>query len=285
VAAVDDDVRYAGYEQHVTADGTRLAYRVQGDGEAFVVVSSTLESSTAWRAFSRRAARRRRVVIYDPRGVGRSSGGPVDHEHHLRDLRSLLAALSIDRAVLMGHSIATQLCVRLANERPELVGGLVLLGPMINPGGCERRRRMFAGWAQALALGGTPAMFDVFWPQILCDATFERGGAGAFEAYRELWIADSDRDAIAAQLAAAIAADGAPLELGAVSCPALLLAGEDDFLATTSALRESAAALPDARVSVLAGVGHVPHLEAPLALHQAIDRFVADALPAPAPAG
>lgn len=281
-SASDNDVRYVGYARHTTADGVDLAYRTQGDGpETIVVISSILETSTAWRAFSRRAARRNRIVIYDLRGVGRSSAGEPTYDNHVADLHSLLVALGVERAILMGHSISTQLCVAFALAHPELARALILIGPMVHPTGAERRRRLIEGWSEVLRLGGAPAMFDVFWPQILCDGTFQRGGPGSYDAYRELWVADTPPQNVAAQLRAALAAQATPRPLPEVRCPTLLLAGEDDFVGTPTALRESEQQLPDGRVVRLPDVGHVPHLEAPLSLHQAIDRFLA-AIPAAA---
>lgn len=277
----DTDVRYAEYERHTTSDGIELAFRAQGSGPALVVVSSVLETSTAWRAFSRRSARRHRVVIYDLRGLGRSSAGAPSYGNHVADLSSLLAALEIERAVVMGHSVSTQICVQFALAHPDQVEGLILIGPMVNPGGSERRRRLIQGWANVLESSGVPALFDVFWPQILCDATFQRGGPEAYEAYRELWVADTSPERVAAQIRAAELAQARPTALDEIACPTLLVAGEDDFVGTESAVRETAEGIADCEVARLAGVGHVPHLEAPLSLHQAIDRFLARVQPGP----
>jgi 3-oxoadipate enol-lactonase len=268
------DVRYAGYQRHLTDDGVQLAYRVQGSGPALVVVNSVLETSTAWRALARREARHRRIVTYDLRSQGRSSGGEPTTENHVADLRSLLAALGIDEAVLMGHSIGTQICVAFALAHPGLVRGLVLVGPMVNPTGRDRRRQLIAGWRHVLAVGGTPALFDVFWPVILCDASFQKAGPGGYEAYRELWVATTRADWVSAQMGAALASQAHPSALEQIACPALLVAGEDDFVGSESALRETAAALPDARVIRLRDVGHVPHLEAPAEFESAVGDFL-----------
>jgi len=271
--APDSDVRYAGYERHTVSDGVELAYRVQGAGPTLAIVNSVLETSTAWRAFARRASSRYRVVTYDMRSQGRSSGGEPSYANHVADIRSLLDALDAGPTFVMGHSISTQICVELALTDPARVRALILVGPMVNASGAERRRRLVEGWCHVIETAGTGAMFDIFWPQILCDGSFKKSGPGGYDAYRELWVATTRADWVAAQMRASLAEQPSPPTLERVEQPTLLIAGEDDFVGTESALREAAASLPDPRVVRLRNVGHVPHLEAPREFEQAVDDF------------
>jgi pimeloyl-ACP methyl ester carboxylesterase len=55
--------------------------------------------------------------------------------------------------------------------------------------------------------------------------------------------------------------------------PALVVWGEKDGLFTAATGRRIAAALPGARLEILSGCGHAPHLEQPRALLAAIERF------------
>lgn len=63
------------------------------------------------------------------------------------------------------------------------------------------------------------------------------------------------------------------LPLRAVSAPTLVLHGTLDVISVDSA-REWAAALGNARLLLLQGVGHFPYLEAPEAFFSAVDAFV-----------
>lgn len=58
--------------------------------------------------------------------------------------------------------------------------------------------------------------------------------------------------------------------------PALLVAGEVDPLGSVQGQRDLAAAMPDARLRVIDGVGHLIHYERPRAAAAAIEEFVAD---------
>ena len=55
-----------------------------------------------------------------------------------------------------------------------------------------------------------------------------------------------------------------------VTAPALLLAGSDDPAAPPSVALEMAAAMPNARVTVIAGAAHLLNVEVPTATTEAI---------------
>jgi pimeloyl-ACP methyl ester carboxylesterase len=63
--------------------------------------------------------------------------------------------------------------------------------------------------------------------------------------------------------------------LGAVDVPALVIWGDSDRIVTPAYGRALAGALRDARLSVIAGAGHLPHLEQPGAMFEVLDAFVA----------
>ena len=50
------------------------------------------------------------------------------------DLAWMIRALSLDRPVLIGHSMGGAACLELAAEHPELVGGVVVLDTAVMPG-------------------------------------------------------------------------------------------------------------------------------------------------------
>jgi 3-oxoadipate enol-lactonase len=55
-----------------------------------------------------------------------------------------------------------------------------------------------------------------------------------------------------------------------VTAPSLLLAGSEDPSASASVARDMAAAMPDARVTVIDGAAHLLNVEAPTATTEAI---------------
>jgi proline iminopeptidase len=61
----------------------------------------------------------------DPRGVGRSGGGPHDLARAVADLEDVRWTLGVDRWVVLGHSWGSDLAVRYALDHPERVAAAV----------------------------------------------------------------------------------------------------------------------------------------------------------------
>jgi pimeloyl-ACP methyl ester carboxylesterase len=71
-----------------------------------------------------------RLVSYDARAHGESGPGDgYEYSDLAADLVSVLRDRGIERAILVGHSMGAATAVRVAIERPELVGGLVQITP------------------------------------------------------------------------------------------------------------------------------------------------------------
>jgi len=73
-----------------------------------------------------------------------------------------------------------------------------------------------------------------------------------------------------------IEGEGIPHDLESVKAPSLVIHGACDRVIDVSTGRALAARLPDARLEVMEGIGHVPQMEAPLRVAKMIDAFVAE---------
>ncbi|MBN1937154.1 MAG: alpha/beta hydrolase [Anaerolineae bacterium] len=91
-----------------------------------------------------RLAQRRRILI-DFLGSG-FSDRPADFSYtmdaHAETVLSLLAALDIAQADVVGHSMGGAVAIVMANKRPDLIAGLVLSEPNLDPGGGYFSRRI-----------------------------------------------------------------------------------------------------------------------------------------------
>jgi pimeloyl-ACP methyl ester carboxylesterase len=70
-------------------------------------------------------------------------------------------------------------------------------------------------------------------------------------------------------------ADSTPL-LGQIRIPVLVVAGDDDQIAPAQGMEEMARAIPGAEFTVIAGAGHLPPLEQPQAMNDAVNAFLAE---------
>jgi pimeloyl-ACP methyl ester carboxylesterase len=126
--------------QSFDADGVRIAYIDEGEGEPILLIHGFASNIAAnWRDarwVPAIIAAGRRVIAYDNRGHGQSEklydpglyGAPIMAE----DARRLLDHLGIARADVMGYSMGARIAVFLALAHPERVRSLVLAGAGIN---------------------------------------------------------------------------------------------------------------------------------------------------------
>src|SRR4051812_13643634 len=90
------------------ATGIDLYYESHGQGEPLVFIPATGFSADVWRHSQVPAlAERLNVVVFDPRGCGRSSPveGVYTIERRAADVVGLLDHLGIDAAHVVGHSM------------------------------------------------------------------------------------------------------------------------------------------------------------------------------------
>jgi 3-oxoadipate enol-lactonase len=108
------------------------------------------------------------VISYDARGHGRSSPGPEPAAYTYallaEDLRAVLDALGLDRAVLAGASMGAHTAIGLALSAPERVAGLVLVTPGVDPlhPHDERELRQWDALARGLREGGVEGFLAAY---------------------------------------------------------------------------------------------------------------------------
>ncbi|MGW2177466.1 alpha/beta fold hydrolase [Streptomyces sp. NPDC001732] len=261
-------------------DGTRLAYRVHGDGAPVVCVPGGPADSRYLGDLGGLAAHRR-LIVPDLRGTGRSAI-PDDASSYrcdrlVDDIEALRDHLGLARMDLLGHSAGTNIAVRYAAEHPDRVGGLALIGPSTRAVGLtvtgEMRReaalaRREEPWfppafaaLEAIA-GGTGSDREAVAPFLY----------GRWDAVARRHHADGRPDN--EEAVARFASDGAfdpeatRAALAAFDAPVLLLTGEFDLNSPPRSAAEFAGLFPDASLVVQPGAGHFPWLDD-------ADRFVA----------
>ncbi len=120
-------------QRHATsADGTRIAYEVLGEGERAILLANGLGGRLyAWEPLLVDLFHDYKLLTWDYRGLFDSAplapGRQLSIHRHVEDAEAILRAEKIDRAVLVGWSMGVQVSLDLAANVPDLVAGLVLL--------------------------------------------------------------------------------------------------------------------------------------------------------------
>ncbi|MEU2423509.1 alpha/beta hydrolase [Streptomyces sp. NPDC007851] len=267
-------------------DGTRLAYRVVGDGLPVVCLPGGPQESAYLGEFGGLSAHRR-LIMLDLRGTG-GSAMPADIatcrcDRLVDDVAALRDHLGLDRMDLLAHSAGAGLAVRYAERRPDHVGRLALITPSVRAVGIEitgelRREtvqpRRDEPWfeeafAALTAIGAGRATAEN-WRAV---APFSYGRWD--EAARAHRAAGEER--MNTEVVAAFNAEGAydpdatRAELARFGAPVLVLAGEVDPGVPPPAAAEFAGLFPNAGFAVQPGAGHFPWLDD-------AERFVATTL-------
>jgi pimeloyl-ACP methyl ester carboxylesterase len=114
----------------VAADGTSIAYAVEGEGPTLVMCPAFWESFTddpvlaEWEP----VYRGRRIVRYDPRGVGRSgrNAPSLTHEAFVSDLEVVIEAVATEPIDLFAATFSVPWAIDYAERHPERVHRLIL---------------------------------------------------------------------------------------------------------------------------------------------------------------
>jgi pimeloyl-ACP methyl ester carboxylesterase len=255
------------------------------DGPLLLMVHGLGGSVLNWAAIAPTLAETCRVMAIDLVGFGRTQ--PLGRSPHINDNRDLLARF-IDEfighpVIVVGNSMGGLLAMLLADERPGLVAGLVLVDPAVPVGPTARPDPLVTLMFGAYAV---PAVARVFMSRRrslvsaeaqamavlrLCCVDTSRVPEHVVQQHLELAREREDFPDVDAELIVA----GRSLVLvlarrrwlhalmGRISVPVLLLHGSRDRLVPLAAARAVARRNPGWRFEVAKDVGHVPQLEVP----------------------
>jgi aminoacrylate hydrolase len=118
--------------QHSVDIGDALLWVEEaGAGPPIVCISGLDGRAAFWQQQIAPLATRARVIVFDQRGVGRSSRSAIRYSiaQMAEDALSILDALQCDTATLIGHGLGSAVALELALAHPERVERLVLAAP------------------------------------------------------------------------------------------------------------------------------------------------------------
>ncbi len=281
----------------VAVDGLRWAVRVAGSGPALLLLHGFTGSGRSWDggpadaavglAEAAVAAGFTTIAPDLPghggtawREGGRSRPAELSRatiERSADDLPPLLRALGHARAHVVGYSMGARVALRLAISHPACVASLVLEAPsagIADAGGRAARRAVDDALARAIERDGMERFIDA-WERTPVLAGEAHLAAGERANLREIRLAH-DPAGLAASLRAAGQGVMEPLQgrLREVASPTLVIVGADDPVRERAAA--VAAGIRGARLAVVDGAGHAPHLEAPAVFQRLVLEFVSE---------
>lgn len=218
-----------------------------------------------------------RCITYDQRGYGRTTYAAEAGWSQVDDAVAVLDAYDVDRAVVIGCSMGGRGALHLALTHPGRVRALVLVAPAVTGGPAEE----YEPEVQALSDASDEAWERKDLDEVnRIDAVVWLDGPRRPDRVqgeaRELFL-DMNRIALEAEEPGEPRADARAWDrLGEIRVPTLLMIGELDLRYLKDQAAHAAASIPDARLAELAGVAHLPHLEADETTLSQISAFVGE---------
>jgi 3-oxoadipate enol-lactonase len=255
--------------------GTTVHYLDAGTGDPAVVLLHAFPvSSGMWEDQIVALAPRWRVVAPDLPGFGQSppsGSGEATIDGWADLVAGLVAELGLGPVVVGGLSMGGYVAFSLLRRHPSLVAGLVLADTRAaadTPEVLQRRTDQ----QQKVAEGKLDEVIEAMVGTLLSEQTpAER--PEVVERARAL-MSFTPPDTFVAALEAMKHRADATEELAGIDVPVLVLVGEHDGPSPPSVAREMAEAVPDARLEVLPGAGHLSNLEAPVEFNRALESFL-----------
>jgi pimeloyl-ACP methyl ester carboxylesterase len=249
--------------------GGALEYAEQGTGLPVVFLHGYTDS---WRSFGSvlpHLPRGLRAIALSQRGHGDSYRPASGYRarHFAGDVAAVLDALAIDRAVIVGHSMGTQVAQRFAIDHPERTLGLVLIAGYATMRDNHVVQELAAA-VSALTDPVDPDFVAVFQQSTLAQPVppgwLDMAVAESLKVPARVW-----REACAGFLQ-----DDTSGELGRIAADTLILWGDRDEICPRSDQDTLSAGIARSRLNIYRDAGHAIHWEEPARVAADVAAFV-----------
>ena len=245
-----------------TLNGKRLEtllYQPVGANTTVVMLHEGLGSIAMWKDFPEQLARATGcgVLVYSRYGHGKSERlaekRSADFMHHEAKvvLPELLRQFEIERPILLGHSDGASIALIYAGTCPTQVRALILEAPHV--------------FVESLGIRSITSIRKLYESSDLPKklARYHDHAGETFRGWNDIWLDPQFR--------------GWNIEeyLAEISCPTLVIQGEDDEYGTLAQVEAIQRRMPATQTLILPRCGHSPHRDQPSLTLAAISKFVA----------
>lgn len=241
-----------------------------------VLLHGLLFDGGMWRPQVEPLAALGRVVVFDGPGHGKSeSPPPFSLEDNAEALIDAFDELDVDRPVFAGLSWGAMVALRLALQHPKRVRALALFDASAEAETRSRamKYRLLVSFGRRFGIPKGLAEARLV-PIYFAEGTRARAPELVDRFLRTL--NGFPRDGVArASLAVAVHRTNVLSRLGSIGLPTLVVCGREDRAFEPVHSERIANAIPDARLVLIEGAGHVGTLEQPQAVNDALLPFVA----------
>lgn len=236
----------------------QIQFDETGSGVPLILVHGLGATGNLWGGVVPSLSRQFRVLCPDLRGSGRSPAeGEISTMALADDLLQMIDRLGIERAHWVGHSYGSVVLQHLAVKAPSRLISLGLIGPIQSAS--DAARTALKGRAEKAR---TEGLADIG------TATAQVGTSAETKSHRPE-VAAFVREMVMRQEAHAYAAtceavaSSAPAAIESITCPTLVITGDEDMTSPPTNAQAIADKIAGARFHVLPRCGHWTPVERP----------------------
>ena len=252
-----------------TKNGSAIGYIEAGAGNAtpLVFLHGVGSDKSVWHPQLRHFGRERRTIAFDYPGYGDSDPAPTGttRDDYASAIMSAMHELGIDRAHICGLSLGGVVAIALHHAAPERCASLILADTFaVHPEGRAICERSLAGSESLGAMA--EARVDILIaqpadPEVRREAveTMSRIDPAAYRIGAEaVWLADQRQ------------------RVRDIDVPTLVVVGDRDLVTPPELSSELFDLIPNARMQVIRGAGHLGNLEKPEDFNRLVGDFVGE---------
>ncbi|WP_165244463.1 alpha/beta fold hydrolase [Paludisphaera soli] len=252
-----------------------LAFTDEGAGPVVVLLHGFPLSRTMWSAQIGELSRSFRVIAPDLRGHGESPAPDAVYtmEQMAEDVVELLDGLGVTEPVVVGGlSMGGYVALALALKHPGRIRGLILADTRAAADSPEAARQREETAGAVLRAGHAGVLVEAMLPKLFAASTIRE--RPAVVAPMRAAMEATSASGVAGALRGMAGRPDRREELKSIAAPTLVAVGDQDVVSPPDEAKAIAEALPNARLAVIPGAGHLAPYENPEAFNAAALEFL-----------
>lgn len=251
-------------------DGINLYYNDYGQkGQVpFIFIHGWISSSEFWRNQVKKLKDKRRIIVLDLRGHGKSDKPREEYsiKKFSEDLESFMDKLGVTKAILVGHSMGGMIALQFTLDHQEKVEKLILIDTLAKSSFSIRRKMLFFISQIAFSISYESFMryylkriFRKNYPKVILEKTLEKVLKNPKYVVKSCY--------------SAIKTFNVSQELASITIPTCIIQGSESFIPLSQA-KYFEKKIRNTYLAIIEGAGHSTPRETPKKVNEVIEKFI-----------